>query len=227
MFVYMNNEKLFSTLEPHDLLVLPGKINGLEIPDWNIARHLVFPYLEPAAGIDNTSVFPGCRADVSAQNSFEPLSGMITGSIKMSLAIFYQGRVIPLSESLIREWSISVAAVRLAMDINISLVARSVRLVPHKKGSFVYHSLHSDAAPFNSALPFYTPFQETAAALLGSPFYFAVPERRTVILFGADMLPLYRNELRDDIFLTYETSTSSLSTELIEVSESGTLPFCR
>ena len=68
---------------------------------------------------------------------------------------------------------------------------------------------------------FYQPFQETVAALLGFPFYFAVPERRTVILFGKETLPRYLGDFRDDILLTYETSTRSLSPELIEASESG------
>ncbi len=203
------------------LVALPSRSREIDVPDWETARHLVFPFLE---SVGDTPA----RADaVSARNAFDPLSGMPTDCIKMSLALFYHGSVIPLSESLIREWSVNMAAVRLAMDANMSLVARSSRFELHKKGSFYYYSVHSDASPFNSALPFYGPFQETAAAMLGSPFYFAVPERRTVIMFGREELPRYRSELRNDILLTWDTSTSALSPELIEVSESGALPVSR
>lgn len=152
---------------------------------------------------------------------------MLTNCIKMSLALFYQGSVILLSETLLREWSINLATVRLAMESNLSLIARSSRFEMHRKGSLFYYSVHSGAAPFNSVLPFYAPFQKTAASFLGSPFYFAVPERRTVILLGKESVSRYPAELRDDVFLTYETSTASLSPELVEVSESGVLPVYR
>ena len=181
----------------------------------------MFPFLEP------TPCAAGVASEVAARNAFDPLSGMLTNCIKMSLALFYRGSVIPLSESLIREWSINVATVRLAMESNMALVARTSRFERHGRGSLSYYSLHTAAAPFNSVLPFYAPFQETAAALLGSPFYFAVPERRTAILLGKDAVSRYPSELRDDVFLTYETSSSSLSTELIEVSEFGVLPIYR
>jgi len=209
------------TVVPQNPILRPSRNAQIGIPDWNTARNLVFPLLE--GEICST----GRRDEVLAQSLGDPLSGMVTNCIKMSLALFYQGAVIPLSEALIREWSINMAAVRLAMDANMALVDRSSRFEMHKKGSFYYYSLHSDAAPFTSILPFYRPFQEKAAALLGSPFYFAVPERRTVILFGAEGLTRYAAELRDDILLTYETSTRALSPELIEVSESGVLPVYR
>jgi hypothetical protein len=193
----------------------------IEVPDWNTASRLVFPFLEPAP------CAAGVASEVAARNAFDPLSGMLTNCIKMSLALFYQGSVIPLSESLIHEWSINVATVRLAMESNMALVARTCRFERHRRDSLVYYSLHTAAAPFNSVLPFYAPFQETAAALLGSPFYFAVPERRTAILLGKDAVNRYPSELRDDVFLTYETSSSALSTELLEVSEFGVLPIYR
>lgn len=200
---------------------LPINVARIEVPDWNTASRLVFPFLEPAP------CAAGIAAEVAARNSFDPLSGMLTNCIKMSLALFYRGSVIPLSESLIREWSINVATVRLAMESNMALVARTCRFERHRRDSLVYYSLHTAAAPFNSVLPFYAPFQETASALLGSPFYFTVPERRTAILLGKDAVSCYPSELRDDVFLTYETSSSSLSTELIEVSEFGVLPIYR
>lgn len=201
------------------LIVLPARKQQVEIPGWETSRHLIFPFLE------SVSCDSAKRGDVAAQNAFDPLSGMLTDCIKMSIALFYMGSVIPLSESLIREWSVNMAAIRLAMDANVSLVARTSRLERHDKGSFFYYTVHSDAAPFNSVLPFYAPFQETAAALLGSPFYFSVPERRTVILFGAEYLSRYEAELRNDILLTRDASTSALSPELIEVSASGVLPI--
>lgn len=207
--------------ESKSLVAAPGVSGRIEVPDWETASRLVFPFLEGAPCASRSP------SDVAARNSFDPLSGMLTNCVKMSLALFYRGSVIPLSESLIREWSINVAAVRLAMESNLAILARSCRFEPHHKGSFAYYSVHTDAAPFNSVLPFYAPFQETAAALLGSPFYFSVPERRTAILFGKESLPRYLADLRDDIFLTYETSTAALSPELIEVSESGTLPVFR
>jgi len=212
-----------------DLAVSPRSGKSLEIPDWNTASRLIFPFLESVSAPADGSVSrsPLCASGVSAERSFDPLSGMLTSCIKMSLALFYRGAVIPLSESLVREWAVSMAVVRLAMDANIALVARSSRFEQHRKGSLCYYSVHTDAAPFNSVLPFYLPFQTAAAALLGSPFYFALPERRTVILFGSDVLPRYGSELRDDILLTYETSTSYLSPELIEVSDSGVLPVSR
>lgn len=201
--------------------LVPVNDKRIEVPDWATASRLVFPFLEP------TACSSGKPADVSARNPFDPLSGMLTNCIKMSLALFYQGSVIPLSETLIREWSINLATVRLAMETNLSLVARSARFEMHRKDSLFYYSVHSGAAPFNSVLPFYAPFQKAAASFLGSPFYFAVPERRTVILLGKESVSRYPTELRDDVFLTYETSTASLSPELIEVSESGVLPVYR
>lgn len=200
-------------------IILPSKSRHVEVPAWETARNLVFPLLE--------SVPCTARSSVAPQTENDPLSGMLTSCIKMTISLFYQGAIIPLSESLIREWAVSMATVRLAMDANMSLVARSSRLESHQKGSITYYTVRSDAAPFNSALPFYTPFQETAAALLGSPFYFAVPERRTVILFGREALPHYQQDLRNDILLTRDSSTSALSPELIEVSESGVLPVFR
>ena len=41
------------------------------------------------------------------------------------------------------------------------------------------------------------------------------------VLFGKETRPRYLSDFRNDILLTYETSTRSLSPELIEVSESG------
>lgn len=204
-----------------ELLPLPGKANHVDLPDWDTARHLIFPFLEPISDAERD------LSGILAQTAHDPLSGMVSSYIKMSLALFYRGAVIPLTETLIREWAIGVASVRLAMDRNVALVARSARFDSHRKCSLTYYSVHSDAAPFNSVLPFYTPFQETVALLLGSPFYFVVPERRSVILFGKEVIPRYREEFRDDVLLTYETSTSFLSPELIEVSESGVLPVYR
>lgn len=199
----------------------------IDIPGWQTASRLVFPYLEsvsaPVIGAPDRNV--ARLSDVSARRETDPLSRMLTANIKMSLALLYLGSVIPLSESLLREWSVSIATVLLAMDDNLALVARTCRLRRQETGSGLeYFSLHSDAAPFNSALPFWPPFQDLAARLLGSPFYFAVPERRTVVLFARDLYLGQAERLRNDVLLTYETSTSSLSPEIIEVSESGTLP---
>ena len=188
-----------------------------EVPEWNIANRLIFPFLE---GIPSGS---GKPADVTARTPYDPLSGMLSNCIKMSLALFYRGAVIPITENLIREWAISFATLRIAMETNVSLVARTSRFEKHEKAGTVYYSVHSGAAPFNSILPFYQPFQETVAAMLGFPFYFAVPERRTVILLGKESLSRYPGDFHDDVKLTYETSTRSLSSELIEVSESGLL----
>jgi len=192
-----------------------------EVPSWSIANHLVFPLLE--------GISPGTErpADVFAKTSSDPLSGMLSNCIKMSLALFYRGAIIPITESLIREWAISFSTLRIAMESNVSLVARSSRLVRHEKIGTSYFSVHTDASPFNSILPFYQPFQETVAVLLGFPFYFAVPEHRTVVLFGKESLSRYFGDFRDDIALTYETSTRSLSPELIEVSESGLVTVSR
>lgn len=208
-------------------IILPAKSRHVEVPAWEIARNLVFPLLEPVPCASNSPTRASGFSSVAPQTEFDPLSGMLTSCIKMTISLFYHGAIIPLSESLIREWAVSLATVRLAMDANLSLVARSSRLEAHQKGPITYYTVRSDAAPFNSALPFYTPFQETAAALLGSPFYFAVPERRTVILFGREVLPHYQQDLRNDILLTRDSSTSALSPELIEVSESGVLPVLR
>jgi len=186
-----------------------------EVPEWNVANSLIFPFLE---GIPSGS---GKPADVTARTPYDPLSCMLSTCIKMSLALFYRGTVIPITESLIREWAVSFATLRIAMESNVSLVAQTSTLVRHDKAKTGYYSVHSAASPFNSILPFYQPFQETVAALLGFPFYFAVPERRTVVLFGKETLPRYLGDFHDDILLTYETSTRSLSPELIEVSESG------
>jgi len=188
-----------------------------EVPEWNIANHLIFPLLE---GIPSGS---GKPADVSARTPYDPLSGMLSNCIKMSLALYYRGTVIPLTESLISEWAVSFYTIRIAMESNVSLVARTSRFERHEKAGTGYFSVHTDASPFNAILPFYQPFQETVAALVGFPFYFAVPEHRTVILFGKETLPRYLGDFHDDILLTYETSTRSLSSELIEVSESGLL----
>jgi hypothetical protein len=201
--------------------ITPGNDRNLLVPSWDTSRKLVFPFLE--------SVSCSSRAlpSVGAQTEYDPLSGMLTGCIKMTLSLFWNGAIIPLSESLLREWAVTIAAVRLAMDANLSLVAQSSRLLARTKGSLSYYSLQTDASPFNSALPFYAPFQGKIASMLGSPFYFAVPERRTVILFGAESLPFYLRDLRDDVLLTRDTSTSALSPELIEVSDSGVLPVYR
>jgi hypothetical protein len=193
----------------------------LDLPDWRVARNCIMPFLEPV------SAGSGAVVPVIAERPFDTLSGMVTDCIKMTLSLFYRGMVIPLSDALIHEWAIGMASVRLAMEENIARIARSTRFELHASGSATYYSVHTDLAPFNSILPFYVPFQESTAALLGSPYYFAVPERRTVIVFGRETLPNYVRDLRDDIHLTYETSTRALSPELIEVSESGLIPIYR
>ncbi len=211
--------------------VIPSIDQSIEIPSWEIAQRLVFPHLEPVPcaviGSAPSINFTASLARSAAQTGSDPLSSLLTGCLKMTLALFYGGAIIPLSENLLREWSVSLASVLFAMDANLGLVSRSSWLVPHEKGPIHYYSLHSDAAPFNSAVPFFPPFQAQMARVLGSPFYFAVPERRTVILFGAEYLPFYRKDLRDDVLLTWDDSTSALSPELIEVSESGALPVFR
>ena len=213
------------TIQPSilsDDVISPFQSNRhLDIPDWNTASHLIFPFLE------SVSVPSEKHTDVIALNPFDTLSGMVTNYIKMTLTLFYHGTIIPLTESMIRDWSITIAGIQLAMESNMALLARSSRFELHKKGTLYYYSVHSDAAPFNSVLPFYAPFQEAISAMIGSPFYFAVPERRTVILFGKETLSGYLENFHDDIFLAYETSTSALSPELIEVSESGVIPIYR
>ena len=223
----MEIEPVAPTTVSNPPIILPAKSRHVEVPAWETARYLVFPLLEPVTCASRSSGQGSGISSVAPQTELDPLSGMLTSCIKMTISLFYHGAIIPLSESLIREWAVSMATVRLAMDANMSLVARSSSLESHQKGPITYYTVRSDAAPFNSALPFYTPFQETAAALLGSPFYFAVPERRTVVLFGREALPRYQEDLRNDILLTRDSSTSALSPELIEVSESGVLPVFR
>ncbi|ULQ59151.1 hypothetical protein K7I13_11675 [Brucepastera parasyntrophica] len=216
----MNNEQLsLGNLQKVDVLSLEHFQQT--IPDWDTAKNRIFPFFEP---VDTEAA---SRGDIVPLNFASPLSQLMSSSLKMSLALFYGGSVIPLSQALIQEWSINLATIRLAMDTNMAKLASSGRFQSHTRGDISYYSVHSGISPLNSILPFYTPFQETCAALFGSPFYFTVPERRTVILFDREGIMHYQKLFKDDIYLTYETSTHPLSTEIFEVSESGVLPVFR
>lgn len=216
----MRPEPVFPLSANRNLSVISPQKRQADLPSWDIASRLVFPFLEQIPRCSGT------ECDFAARNPSDILSAALTGYVKMSIALFYRGAVIPLTESLVREWAVSMASVYLAMDANLALVTRSSRLERHESGRIRYYTVHSDAAPFNSALPFYKPFQEMVSRELGFPFYFAVPERRTVVLLGQESLPSYWGALRNDVLLTRDTSSSALSPELIEVSESGVFPVC-
>lgn len=187
------------------------------IPCWNVAQHYVFPLLEPI------TINKGNKPDVLASTFFDPLSAMLTSGIKMTLALFYQGAIVPLSEMILREWSITFATVRLAMEHNLAVLGSSSRLEHHTRTSLSYWSLHTQIPLFNSVLPFFNSFRESLTNILGNPFYFSVPNRRTVILFKKETLSLYTSELKRDLLLEFECSTNPLSPELLEVSQSGVL----
>lgn len=220
---YQNRPALFNIYMYHELktvrTVSPTVIETL--PDWETARHFVFPLLEPVYSSNRS------MPDVSASALFDPLSAMLTSVIKTTLALFYQGAIIPLSEGILRDWAITVSAVQLAMEYNLAVLASTSRFELHRRERLQYWSLHTAAAPFNSVLPFHAPFRARIAELLGMPFYFAVPDRKTVILFSRESLPLYPGELRRDILLERDCSTCPLSSELLEVSSSGVLAISR
>lgn len=198
-----------------------AEVGAESLPDWKTAQKYVLPLLEPVAK-DSGSII-----EESASTIYEPLSAMLTSVIKMTLALFYQGEIIPLSEGMLRDWAITVTAVRFAMERNLALLAETARFEQHRRERVQYWSLHTDASPFNSVLPFHAPFRSRIAELLGMPFYFAVPERRTVILFAREALPLYPSELRRDILLARDCSAHPLSPELLEVSPSGLVAIAR
>ncbi len=190
--------------------VIPG-----EIPEWEQAHRLVFPFLQPVSG---SSAF------VPALTSDDILAGMVTAHIKMCIALYYRGSVIPLTDRLIREWSVSIAIVRLAMEENINTFMNMIRSEQHEKDGIVYYTINNQLPFFDSMLPVFKPFQKTMLEKLGTPCYFAVPERRTAVLFGNEYISSYQDTLRDDIILTHDCSSRALSTELIEVSPDGIIP---
>jgi hypothetical protein len=189
----------------------------VELPSWTIARNLIIPCIDVVN--QNEDSLP-------ARRSSDVLVSRLTDKIKMTLALFYDGMFIPLSEYILRSWDVSFAIVRLAMEENMYRIMGQSQLEEHRNAATIYYTLHHPISVFNSVLPFFRHFQIQFSAMVGFPYYMVLPEKTTAVFFSQEKLGSYARFLRDDIFLTYDCSTQSLSTELIEVSADGLISVC-
>lgn len=192
-------------------LTLPAQI---DVPNWNTAKDFLLPYLAPIE--ENQETTPALRSN-------DLLCSLLTSRIKMYLACFYQGSVIPLTENLISEWSVSTAIVQMAIEENMAKYVPYTKIEKHENREFEYYSIHNELPFFNSLLLFYAPFQSALQEKLGETFYAAAPEIRTGIVFHRKFISKYTELLRDDVLLTHDCSLHPLSRELIEISSEGTL----
>ncbi|AEE16335.1 hypothetical protein [Treponema brennaborense] len=197
---------------------LSEQISPQNLPAWEQARTSILPFLAPVESP---------RDFAPALRSHDTLAAMLTDKIKMYIAFFYKGIVIPLTEYLIRQWNVSWSSVRLAMDENMAALMHAVSLKPHVSPSgFSYYSVSHPLPICNSSLPFYKPFQRELHERFGETFYMAVPEKTTSVIFPANELTAYEAKLRNDVILTHDCSARPLSTELLEVSEAGVVALC-
>ena len=191
---------------------LTVKNNLLSIPDWETAKDTLLPLLAPA---DNK------KESLPALRSDDILCRFVTNNIKMYLACIYNGSVIPLTENLLAQWSVSAALISLAIDENLSKLASDACFERHKNGRFEYFSLHHPIGFISPLLLFYRPFQDALCEKFGGTFYAAAPEITTAVVFKKKYANSYNRVLRDDVILTYDCSTKPLSKELIEISNDG------
>ena len=183
------------------------------LPSWETARKSILPWLE---SVDTKRDFtPALRIQ-------DTLATMITEKIKMCIAYFYEGIIIPLTGYIIQRWNVSWAAVRLAMDENMHSIMQAARIIPHNSAyGFNYMTVSHPVPAYNASLAFYKPFQNQIHQKMGDTYYMALPEHSTTIVFDQQQLQHYSTELRNDILLTYDCAAAPLTTELLEVSSAG------
>jgi hypothetical protein len=189
-----------------------------ELPDWERAKPNIFPLLEHISP-EKTSL----PARIPTLTPDDVLSSELTSHIRMNLACFYQTAVIPLTDNIVRNWSISISMLQLALEENMANFTIKTTFEKHEKDGFIYYTVNTPVPYFNSLIPFYKPMRRQISGFLDYPFYFAIPERQTVILFDDDHLPRYSKILRNDVLLTHECSARAhtISPELIQASEEG------
>jgi len=193
------------------LLSLEKKCTPL--PDWETAKQYIRLFLISADKMNKS---------ISLLND-EYLSSYITNRIKMFMVLSYGECIIPLREELLKQWDVSFADIRLAMEDSMKNLLPLTQLEEHNKNGFVYFTVHHPQSILNSVMPFYKPFQYFMHKELGETYYMAIPEQRTAVLFSKQFLPEYSSTLRNDILLTFDCSSQFLSPELIEVSDAGVL----
>ncbi len=150
---------------------------------------------------------------------------LVSSQVKMFLACFYNGQVIPLSQHLLAQWAITASAVHLAVEENMQRIARNCELKKCSNGWFDYYSVQAELPVFNAALLFYKPFQFALQQKFGESFCAVMPELTCGIVFDRKNAELYAKAMRDDVLLTYECSSKPLSTELLEISSYGVVPL--
>lgn len=197
MITTYNNEII--TLNKHDK----------ELPLWEDAQYRIIPYLEPIT--PNNEFLPALRSN-------EPLAIKVTSKVKMYLAYFNNNSILLLTDEILQKWSVSWAAIQLALDKNMFEIMESTQVNYHEDGFFPYFSVNNPVPVFNSLMPFYKPFRAQMTKLLGTLYYGAIPERNTAIFFEKEFLKTYPKQMRNDILLTYECSTHPLTSELLEIS---------
>lgn len=198
----------------NDLIITPKNLTV--VPDWEEAKHYIIPVIDR---------IPESTGYVPAVRTYDTLSTKITEQLRLCIAYIYNGIIIPLSEYLLKKWSVTVAAVQLAIEDNLSRVLPMLQLIEHNKDGFVYYTLNHPIPVFNSILPFYKTFQYGIHKNFGETYYMAVPERTTSVIFDNSQVSRYPEVLRNDVLMTYDCSTKALSSELIEVSSAGVIPI--
>lgn len=183
------------------------------VPDWKSAKQYIRPFLISADTMNKS---------ISLLND-EYLSSFITNRIKMFMVLSYGECIIPLREELLKQWDVTFADIRLAMEDSMTNLLPLTQLEEHNKNGFIYFTVHHPQSLLNSVMPFYKPFQYFMQKELGETYYMAIPEQRTAVLFSKQHLPEYSSTLRNDILLTFDCSSQYLSPELIEVSDAGVL----
>lgn len=186
------------------------------LPDWNEAKNSIFPILSP---------YKTSKNKLMALKNQDILCMFVSSQVKMFLACFYNGKIIPLSQQLLAQWAITASAVHLAVEENMRRIAQNTRLKKCNNGWFDYYSVQAELPVFNAALLFYKPFQFALQQKFGESFCAVAPELTCGIVFDRKHAQLYAKAMRDDVHLTYECSSKSLSTELLEISSYGVVPL--
>ncbi len=183
-----------------------------ELPPWNVAKNHIRPYLISSEDASYALMI---------RNSDAFFSSYLTERIRMVMVLAYGDCIVPLREELLKKWDVNFAQTRIAMEDTMTKLVPQTNLEEHKKEGFVYFTVHHPQSILNSVIPFYKPFQHVLKKELGEPYYMAVPEQRTAVLFSKNYALQYEKVLRNDVLLTYECSSQYLSPELIEVSDAG------
>ena len=100
------------------------------LPDWETAKRYIRPFLISADKMNKS---------ISLLND-EYLSSYITNRIKMFMVLSYGECIIPLREELLKQWDVTFADIRLAMEDSMTNLLPLTQLEEHNKTVYLLYS---------------------------------------------------------------------------------------